>query len=97
MAFSDLKDVDLWSVARPYLYSTSFQVTAADADVGSSDSVNVTTGFRSVAFTVEQGLMLNGKRTKMRGFCDHENFGGVGSAVHDRINLFRVQVEGQPG
>ena len=35
--------------------------------------------------------MLNGKRTKMRGFCDHENFGGVGSAVHDRINLFRVQ------
>jgi beta-galactosidase/beta-glucuronidase len=24
--------------------------------------------------------------------CDHSNFGGVGSAVPDRVNLYRVQL-----
>ena len=27
----------------------------------------------------------------MRGFCNHESFAGVGMAVADRINLFRLQ------
>ena len=28
----------------------------------------------------------------MRGFCDHESWGGVGMAVPDRVALFRAQV-----
>lgn len=34
---------------------------------------------------------MNGRHVKLRGFCDHSNFGGVGSAVPDRVNLFRAQ------
>ena len=29
---------------------------------------------------------------KVRGFCDHSNFAGVGGAVPDRVNLYRVQM-----
>ena len=36
--------------------------------------------------------MVNGAATKVRGFCDHSNFGGVGGAVPDRVNLFRAQL-----
>jgi len=36
-------------------------------------------------------LLVNGRSVKLRGFCDHSNFGGLGSAVPDRVNLFRAQ------
>ena len=48
---------------------------------------------RDVRLDADTGLWLNGKHVKMRGFCDHSSFGGVGAAVPDRVNLFRAQVE----
>jgi hypothetical protein len=31
------------------------------------------------------------KHVKVRGFCDHNNFAGVGMGVPDRVKLFRAQ------
>ena len=47
-------------------------------------------GFRSIHFTSNHGFFLNKAQYKIRGFCDHDNFGIVGMAVPERINLFRV-------
>ena len=41
--------------------------------------------------TKAEGFVLNEQNVKMRGFCNHESFAGVGMAVSDRINLFRLQ------
>jgi hypothetical protein len=79
----------LWSIARPYLYTTSFTVKVGGTVV---DCKNVTTGIRRVRFHPDTGLHLNDRPTKIRGYCDHSNFGGVGAAVPDRVNLFRAQV-----
>ena len=38
-------------------------------------------GVRDVRLDADTGLWLNGKHVKMRGFCDHSSFGGVGAAV----------------
>ena len=38
------------------------------------------------------GLHINDDQVKVRGFCDHSNWGGVGNAVPDRINFFRAQM-----
>ena len=35
---------------------------------------------------------MNEEHVKVRGFCDHESWGGVGMAVPDRVALFRAQV-----
>ena len=35
---------------------------------------------------------MNQQHIKIRGFCNHESFGGVGMAIPDRVNLFRAQV-----
>ena len=83
-----LGDVELWSVARPYMYSVDFEVMAS----GSVDAVTVDTGFKSVEFDASDGLHMNGERVKIRGFCDHDNFGAVGGAVPDRIDLYRAQL-----
>ena len=37
------------------------------------------------------GHQVNGDAVKMRGFCNHENFAGVGAAVPPRVDLLRVQ------
>ena len=61
------------------------------------DSYNVTTGARTVRWDADKGLFINDEHIKMRGFCDHSNFGGVGSAVPDRVNLFRAQASRSVG
>ena len=81
---------ELWSVARPYLYTLTFDVVSPAGAV--VDTVNVTTGIRTIDFDVNKGLLINSAHVKVRGFCDHSNWGGVGNAVPDRVNLFRAQM-----
>jgi beta-galactosidase/beta-glucuronidase len=83
------KNVELWSVARPFLYTAQLQVQVGKANV--TDAINITVGVRTVRFSSASGLSLNGEAVKIRGFCDHSNFGAVGAAVPDRVNLFRIQ------
>lgn len=87
--------VSLWSVQTPSLYTVMVEVldsTAAGTDATSThDAINITTGVRTVVWSSDTGMSLNGKAVKLRGFCDHSNFGGIGGAVPDRVNLFRAQ------
>ena len=85
-----LADVNVWSVHSPSLYTVAVDVvSAASGDV--LDSYNYSIGIRTIAFDTK-GLHLNGENVKVRGFCDHSNFGGVGGAVPDRVNLYRSQM-----
>ena len=84
---------ELWSVGRPHLYTVAIQLLDGGAVV---DSVNLTTGIRAARFDPQRGLHLNDQRVKLRGFCDHSNFGGVGGAVPDRLNLYRAQARRRP-
>ncbi|XP_062504714.1 beta-galactosidase BoGH2A-like [Corticium candelabrum] len=83
-----LSQVELWSPARPFLYTLQTEVM-----VGSQvmDAVNTTVGFRSTHWDADTGFYVNNMPFKWRGFCDHNDFTGVGVAVPDRINLFRAQ------
>jgi hypothetical protein len=81
---------ELWSVARPYLYTLIVDIL--DETGATVDSVNVTAGIRTVKFDADEGLKLNDESLKVRGFCDHSNWGAVGNAVPDRINFFRAQM-----
>ena len=38
-----------------------------------------------------RGFLLDDTHVKIRGFCNHNNFAGVGMAVPDHVNLARVQ------
>lgn len=81
-------NVELWSIPRPYLYTLSVTVSVGGQPVGST---NTTVGVRDINWDPANGLKLNGQATKMRGFCNHESFAGVGSAIPDRVDLLRVQ------
>jgi beta-galactosidase/beta-glucuronidase len=88
--------LELWSVARPHLYTVVVTVRSGGNQRGGSspsalDTLNITIGARTAEFAPEQGFFLNKQPVKLRGFCDHSNFGAVGGAVPDRMNLFRLQ------
>ena len=87
-----LPAAELWSVARPYLYTLVTSVAPAATGAGVLvDSVNTTVGIRSAVWSASTGFSLNGAAVKMRGFCNHENFGALGAAMYPRVDLLRVQ------
>ena len=84
-----LPAAQLWSIARPYLYTVV--ASLRDGAGALVDSVNASLGVRSTAFDANEGLFLNNQRVKIRGFCNHASFASVGMAVPQRINLLRMQ------
>lgn len=86
-----IADAELWSVARPHLYTLVTTLTSGDATRASQDSVNSTIGIRQLVWDPTDGLHVNTQAVKMRGFCNHESFSGVGAAIPLRVDLFRVQ------
>ena len=85
-----VSDAELWSVARPYLYVLVASVFASDGAT-LLDTVNTTLGVRAMRFDGQSGLFVNEQNVRIRGFCEHNNAGGVGMAVPARVNLLRLQ------
>ena len=47
-------------------------------------------GVRSAVFNADQGFVLNGLPQKVKGLSMHQDFGGCGTAVPDKLNELRV-------
>lgn len=80
----------LWSVREPHLYRLCATLHAGSSnDTAALDILNTTIGLRSIDWSGKH-LKLNEKEVHIRGFSHHSDFGGVGGAVPDRINVFRA-------
>lgn len=77
-----LDKVHRWSVDDPYLYTC--EVT------NGTDRYEHKIGFRSFRFDPDKGFFLNGKPLKIQGTCNHQDHAGVGAAIPDRLNEWRV-------
>jgi beta-galactosidase len=49
-------------------------------------------GVRTVLFDADKGFFLNGKSLKIQGTCNHQDHAGVGAAVPDGLQWFRLNV-----
>jgi beta-galactosidase len=79
----------LWSVDAPNLYSAIATVETAGKP---RDAERVSFGVRTILFDADKGLFLNGKSIKIQGTCNHQDHAGVGAAVPDRLQWFRLGV-----
>lgn len=79
-----MPDVALWSVDYPVLYTLVTTVSPG------GDIVNTTFGVRLPRFDPDNGFLLNERPVKIRGACNHQDFAGVGVAVPDALQFFRV-------
>ena len=54
------------------------------------DEADTTIGFRRVQIDPKRGFLLNGLRYNIKGIVNHQDFAGVGVAVPDSLQKFRV-------
>lgn len=84
----DVPNPKLWSPETPHLYSLSSSIKSGNVEV---DTFNTSFGIRTVAFDLEKGFILNGKPYVIKGTCNHQDHAGVGSAMPDRLQYYRIE------
>jgi len=88
-ATAKLANPALWSVDAPNLYSA---IVTVEAGGKTRDAERVSFGVRTVLFDADKGFFLNGKSIKLQGTCNHHDHAGVGAALPDRLQWFRLGV-----
>ncbi len=84
-----IDQAELWSVESPNLYTAIVTVKSGDKV---RDAERITFGVRTVRFDADQGFFLNGQSMKIQGTCNHQDHAGVGAALPDRMQAFRIGV-----
>jgi beta-galactosidase len=77
-----------WDLQHPKLYVCRTSILIDNKVVNSQD---VSFGIRTIKFDPDQGLFLNGKHVEIRGTCNHQDAAGVGSAIPDSLNEWRLR------
>lgn len=78
----------LWSLENPYLYRL---ISSVESGKKAADSYETVFGIRTIKWDANEGFLLNGKKVVIKGTCNHQDHAGVGSAVPDRLNEWRIE------
>jgi len=78
----------LWSPETPNLYKVLTEVSENDNLI---DSYETTFGVRTVEIN-SNGVFLNGKLYPVKGTCNHQDFAGIGVALPDKINWYKLKL-----
>ncbi|WBS05306.1 DUF4982 domain-containing protein [Pseudoduganella sp. SL102] len=78
----------LWSLDDPHLYVLR---TTLLQDGRTVDSYETRFGIRTVSFDPDKGFSLNGKRIKLQGTNNHQDHAGVGVALPDGLQDWRLK------
>jgi beta-galactosidase len=77
-----------WSIEKPILYKLVSYIKKGKAVL---DEVETPFGIRTVRFDKDKGFFLNGKRVEIKGTCNHQDHAGVGAALPDRLQYYRIE------
>ncbi len=83
----DIDEPALWDVDAPNLYTIKTVVKRDDEVI---DTYTQRYGYRTIEFTADKGIFLNGKYIKLQGVCQHQDHAGVGVGIPDEIRKFRI-------
>ena len=79
----------LWFPASPVLYRAVSQITRDGKVI---DTVTTPFGIRTLSWSAEKGLILNGKSIKLTGGSVHHDNGPLGAAAFDRAEVRKVEL-----
>ncbi len=78
----------LWDIEAPAMYQV---VTEIVKDGKVVDTKVTKTGFRDVKFDADKGFFLNGRNVKIKGVNMHQDHAGVGAAIPDAMQAYRLK------
>ena len=80
----------LWSCEDPYLYTAEVQLTDKNGQVRDVDSSRF--GIRTIEFSPDFGLRVNGKKVLLKGNANHHTLGALGAAAYPRAIEKRLRL-----
>ena len=76
----EIPDAKLWSAEAPYLYTCR------------ANGKEIRFGIRTIEYSAETGLCINGERTLLRGGCIHHDNGVLGACAYRDAEYRRVKI-----
>ena len=80
----------LWDCDTPHLYDIEVSIIGDDGEV--IDRVSDQFGIRSIEYSPEFGLKLNGKKVLLKGIANHHTLGSLGAAAFPAAIEKRVKM-----
>ncbi len=77
-----------WSLEERSLYKLVTEIETGGEIV---DRYETRFGIRTVAFDAQKGFLLNGKPVKLKGTCNHQDHAGIGAALPDAVQYYRIR------
>ncbi len=90
----DIDNPQLWSTENPNLYSAKIQLKKNGKII---DETLQKFGIRTIDFSAEKGLLLNGENVLLKGGCMHHDNGALGSATFKTAEYRRIKVMKENG
>ena len=84
-----LQNARLWSLDDPYLYRA---VSVIEENGKITDQIKSKFGIRTLKFDAKEGFSLNGKNIKIQGTNNHQDHAGIGSALPDYMQYYRIKL-----
>lgn len=78
---------ELWDINNPIRYKA---VSVIKVNGKIADKVETRFGIRDIRVDKDKGLFLNGRNIKIQGVCVHQDHAGVGSALPDHLQYYRI-------
>ncbi len=79
----------LWDIDNPNLYTMTSELYENGE---MTDCQKNTFGFRTISIDKNNGFFLNGRHVPLYGTCNHQDHAGVGVAVPDSVNEYRIKL-----
>ncbi len=83
-----VKQPALWSLEARNQYRLLTELRSGGAV---ADRHETRFGIRDLRFDADQGFFLNGKPVKVKGTCNHQDHAGLGAALPDAVQHYRVR------
>lgn len=77
-----------WDIDNPKLYNLKVSVLK-NGEVTDSETVRI--GFRTFYIDKDKGFFLNDRKVLIKGTCNHQDHAGVGVAVPDSVQYYRIK------
>jgi len=77
-----------WDIENPKLYTLKVSIQKGGVEV---DADQVRIGFRTFYVDKDHGFFLNDRKVIIKGTCNHQDHAGVGVAIPDSVQHYRIQ------
>lgn len=78
----------LWDIDNPQLYTLVTDIVKEGKVI---DTKTTKTGIRDIRFDADKGFFLNNRNVKLKGVDLHQDHAGVGAAIPDALQAFRLR------